>query len=48
MLFRDYLAAEYVRLKHELAGRHRDDWEAYAVAKAGFVSELVSRVGGVS
>lgn len=43
LLFRDYLrahpavAADYARLKHSLAERHRDDRIAYTEAKSDFV-----------
>ncbi len=49
LLFRDYLrnhsevACEYARLKHELAGRFRDDREAYTAAKKEFVAAIVAR-----
>ena len=49
LLFRDYLrnhpetALAYARLKHELAGRYREDREAYTAAKTGFVSGVVHR-----
>ncbi len=52
LLFRDYLrehpeiAAEYARLKHELASRHRDDREVYTAAKADFVSGVVRLASG--
>ncbi len=48
-LFRDYLRAdpatarEYARLKHELAGRFRDDREAYTAAKKEFVAAVVRK-----
>lgn len=51
LLFRDYLrtdsatAHEYVRLKHELAQRFRDDREAYTAAKKEFVAGVVEKAG---
>lgn len=53
MLFRDCLrehpetAAEYARLKYELARRYREDREARTAAKVGFVSGVVRRANGV-
>jgi GrpB-like predicted nucleotidyltransferase (UPF0157 family) len=49
LLFRDYLRehpgtrAEYARLKHDLAVRHRLDREAYTQGKAAFVREILRR-----
>jgi GrpB-like predicted nucleotidyltransferase (UPF0157 family) len=49
LAFRDHLraspeaAAEYARLKRELAQRHRDDREAYTEAKCDFVRSVVER-----
>ncbi len=54
LLFRDYLryhpetATEYVRLKYELAVRHRSDREAYTTAKTDFVSRIMRRASGKS
>ena len=50
LAFRDYLlahpetAAEYGRLKCELASRFRDDREAYTDAKKQFVNDILERV----
>jgi GrpB-like predicted nucleotidyltransferase (UPF0157 family) len=47
--FRDYLllhseaAAEYGRLKRELALRYRDDREAYTDAKSQFITQILER-----
>ncbi len=52
LLFRDYLrdhpetAPEYVRLKYELADRHRSNREAYTTAKTDFVSRITRRASG--
>jgi GrpB-like predicted nucleotidyltransferase (UPF0157 family) len=49
LLFRDYLRehpnarAGYARLKHDLAVRHRQDWEAYTQGKTAFVQEILRR-----
>lgn len=49
LLFRDHLrshpetAEEYALLKRDLAGRFRDDREAYTEAKTGFISRVVER-----
>lgn len=54
LLFRDYLrdhpatALAYARLKRELAGRYREDREAYTAAKSGFVSGVVRRARSTS
>jgi len=47
LLFRDYLiahpdiAAEYGKLKLELAGTHRTDRVAYTAAKSGFIAKVM-------
>lgn len=52
LLFRNHLrnhpetALEYARLKRYLAGRYREDREAYTAAKSGFVSGVVRRARG--
>jgi GrpB-like predicted nucleotidyltransferase (UPF0157 family) len=52
--FRDYLrthkgdADAYAKLKRELAGRFRDDREAYNEAKAEFVTEILRRAAVTS
>jgi len=49
LAFRDYLrahpaaAAEYDRLKRELAQRYRNDREAYTNAKTGFIRSIEAR-----
>lgn len=49
LLFRDYLlrtpdaAASYLRLKLDLASRHRHDREAYIRAKDAFVDDIIHR-----
>lgn len=46
--FRDLLRADaaiatrYQHLKHELAGQHRYDREAYTCAKAAFINEVLT------
>lgn len=53
LAFRDVLradpqaAAEYAALKRDLAGRHRDDREAYTEAKGAFIRAVLDK-GGVS
>jgi len=50
--FRDYLrdhpaeAARYAALKRDLAGRYRDDREAYTAAKGAFVEQILDRMEG--
>jgi GrpB-like predicted nucleotidyltransferase (UPF0157 family) len=51
LLFRDFLrarpeaAAEYARLKTELAARHRDDRLAYTDAKTDFILDTLEAAG---
>jgi len=40
------LAARYAQLKHELAGRHREDREAYTEAKSEFVEAVLQGLAG--
>lgn len=40
------LRADYAALKAELAGRHRDDREAYARAKNHFIDTTIAGAGG--
>ena len=53
LLFRDQLrahprtAAEYARLKHELAARAGDDRAAYTAAKGRFVRDVLERAKGL-
>jgi GrpB-like predicted nucleotidyltransferase (UPF0157 family) len=50
--FRDYLReyararADYARLKHDLAARHRQDRESYTEGKTAFVHEILRRASG--
>jgi GrpB-like predicted nucleotidyltransferase (UPF0157 family) len=52
VLFRDRLRADektrqdYAALKQDLAIRHRDDREAYAKGKDGFVDAVIAAAGG--
>ena len=52
LVFRDHLRASaearaaYLRLKAELAGRFRDDRDAYSRHKSGFIDEVVRALGG--
>jgi GrpB-like predicted nucleotidyltransferase (UPF0157 family) len=36
------LAQQYLKLKHELADKHRDDREAYTEAKTAFITKVLS------
>lgn len=53
LIFRDHLRADpaardaYLALKQDLAGRFRDDREAYSKGKTGFIDDLVASLGGV-
>lgn len=50
--FRDYLrdhpaeAARYAALKQDLAGRFRDNREAYTAAKGAFIEQILDRMEG--
>jgi GrpB-like predicted nucleotidyltransferase (UPF0157 family) len=52
LAFRDHLrshpadAAEYARIKRELAAAHRHDRPAYRTGKAPFIHELIDRITG--
>jgi len=39
------LAQEYARLKYDLAGRYRDDREAYTQSKSPFVHRVLASLG---
>ena len=54
LLFRDYLRehpdarADYARLKHALAVRHRQDREAYTEGKTAFVQKILRQASGLA